>query len=309
MIFELLITSVRQALQAGRSGFAPVMRTRGIHPTLQTRLEDLSGYRHDFTQGDPRNPVLLSHTVIESSVGKFSVLSRIIDAGNDHSGRSNKLAHHMAFDESEIRSAINSSPAATLMGLERSKTFVTHWDSEPHEKPPEQSVHFPPAEPNQCNNWERIAGDAGWAGVLIERTLQGKPTWIICNQNVAILPLFAEAMALVEPAKRWKISFTTHAITTTGFHWMVAVNGSPEAQIARTQNRISVIDITRPCTTPDTGSYAQAARGRVDVPWKLQQNSAHSKVFTKPLSRVVQPPGAPPSLPASIHKNSKRRIS
>ena len=250
MIYELLVTSVKRALQAGRSGFAPVMRTRGMHPDLQSRLEALSGYRHDFTQGDPRNSVLLSHSVIESTAGKFSVLSRIVDAGSDHSGRSNKLAHHLSLDGSEIRSATGSSPAVTLMGLERSGTFATQWNSEPNEKNPGQSISFPPTEPAQCRDWERYAGDAGWAGVLIDRALRGQPTWIICGRGTHILPLFAEALALVEPARRWGISFTTHAITTTGFLWMVALDGSPEAQIARAQNRIPVIDTTRPCTTP-----------------------------------------------------------
>ena len=300
MIYELLVTSVKRALQAGRSGFAPVMRTRGMHPDLQSRLEALSGYRHDFTQGDPRNSVLLSHSVIESTAGKFSVLSRIVDAGSDHSGRSNKLAHHLALDGSEIRSATGSSPAVTLMGLERSGTFATQWNSEPNEKNPGQSISFPPTEPAQCRDWERYAGDAGWAGVLIDRALRGQPTWIICGRGTHILPLFAEALALVEPARRWGISFTTHAITTTGFLWMVALDGSPEAQIARAQNRIPVIDTTRPCTTPDAGPYAQAARGLADVPWKSRTIPAGSPPLSKPSAAVVPTPGQSSALSATF---------
>ena len=115
-----------------------------------------------------------------------------------------------------------------------------------------------------------------------------------------MLPLFAEALALVEPARRWGISFTTHAITTTGFLWMVALDGSPEAQIARAQNRIPVIDTTRPCTTPEAGTYAQAARGLADVPWKSRTIPAGSPPLSKPSTAVVPTPGQSSALSATF---------
>lgn len=287
MIYELLVTSAKRALQAGRSGFAAVMRTRGMHPELQSRLEALSGYRHLFPQGDPRNPVIMAHSVIDSVAGNFSVFSRTVDAGSDYSGRSNKLSHHLALDASELRNAARSSPAATLQWLQRNGRFASGWEGDPREQEPVSPIVFPPSEPAKCAAWETVGGDAGWAGVLVDRTLKGVSTWIIVPADVDPVGLLIEAMALMEPSKRWAVSFTTHAMSDTGFIWKVAAEGSAEAKVAREQNPAAVIDLTRPTRAGDEGPYAQAARGLSAVPWKrsvaakpVASNSSSSHVRT-----------------------------
>jgi hypothetical protein len=267
VIYELIVTSAKRALQAGRSGFAAVMRTRGMHPELQSRLEALSGYRHLYPQGDLRNPVISTHSVIDSVAGKFSVFSRTVDAGSDYSGRSNKLSHHVACDASEIRSAARSSPAAALEWLDRNGCFASRWDGDPREQDPAASFQFPASDPGRCALWEAAAGDAGWAGVLVERTLKGMPTWIIVAADSDAVLLLAEAMALMEPSKRWGVSFTTHALSDAGFVWKVAADGTAEAKAAREQNA-AVIDLTRPSKATDDGPYAQAARGLAEMPWR-----------------------------------------
>jgi hypothetical protein len=268
VIYELIVTSAKRALQAGRSGFAAVMRTRGMHPELQSRLEALSGYRHLYPQGDPRNPVILTHIVIDSVAGKFSVFSRTVDAGSDYSGRSNKLSHHVACDASEIRNAARSSPAAALKWLEENGRFASRWEDEPREQDPAAPARFPPSDPAKCTAWEAAAGDAGWAGVLVDRTLKGMPTWIIVPAGVDTVALLTEAMALMEPSRRWGVSFTTHAMADAGFVWKVAAEGSAEEKAARERGAATVIDVTRPARTDDDGPYVQAARGLAETPWK-----------------------------------------
>ena len=135
MIHELVVTSVPRGLQAGRSGFTTVLRTRGIHPELANRLEAASGYRHVHPPGDPRTPLVRSHVVIQSPVGQVSVLSRIVDAGNDYSGRSNRLAHLIALDAADVAGRTKSSPAAALLGLEREGKFLRQWSGDPREAP------------------------------------------------------------------------------------------------------------------------------------------------------------------------------
>jgi hypothetical protein len=283
VIYELLVTSAKRGLQAGRSGFSAVLRTHGMHPELQSRLESLSGYRHLFPQGDPRNPVIQSHSTIDSVAGKFSVFSRTVDAGSDYSGRSNKLSHHLAFDASEIRNAARSSPAAVLQCLQSNGRFASRWEGDPREQEPVSSIVFPPSEPAKCVAWESIGGDAGWAGMLVDLTLKGVSTWIIVPADVDPVGLLVEAMALMEPSKRWAVSFTTHAMSDAGFAWKVAVEGSAEAKVAREQNAATVIDLTRPAAACDDRPYVQAARGLGEVPWK-------KSTATKPVN-----PGAPRS--------------
>lgn len=300
MIYELIVTSVKRALQAGRSGFAAVMRTRGMHPELQSRLESLSGYRHLYPQGDPRNPVILTYTVIDSVAGRFSVFSRTVDAGSDYSGRSNKLSHHIACDASELRSAVHSSPAAALKWLDRNARFASRWDGDPREQDPAASVQFPASDPARCTLWEAAAGDAGWAGVLVDRTLKGMPTWIIVPADMDTLTLFAEAMALMEPTKRWGVSFTTHALSDAGFVWKVAADGTAEAKGAR-EHSAAFVDLTQPSGANDDGPYAQAARGLAEVPWR--------KTAARPLTSGTSSPEIWPSseptnstVPAMLHE-------
>lgn len=311
MSYELLVTSAKRALQAGRSGFAAVMRTRGMHPELQSRLEALSGYRHLFPQGDPRNPVIIAHSVIDSVAGSFSVFSRTVDAGSDYSGRSNKLSHHLALDASELRSATRSSPAATVQWLQRNGRFASGWESDPRELEPGPPIVFPPSEPAKCVAWEKVGGDAGWAGMLVDRTLKGLSTWIIVPADVDAVGLLAEAMALLEPSKRWAVSFTTHAMSDTGFVWKVAAEGSTEAKVARELNPAAVIDLTRPARAGDEGPYAQAARGLSETPWKRSvaakpvpssppgshvRSSEESHGGTAPAIRHAEAIGARPAL-------------
>ena len=292
MIHELIVTSVPRGLQAGRSGFTTVLRTRGIHPQLAETLERASGYRHVFPQGDPRNPQIRSHAVVTGATGVVSILSRIGDAGSDYSGRSNKLAHHIAIDAGETAARASSNPAAVLLALERSGGFQRQWAGEPREQPAGPQVPTVPSEPGACRAWARLAGDAGWAGLLVDRALAKQPTWIIAPQGLDLLELFAEALSLVNYPQRWGITFTTFALSAGDGLWLGTVDGSPEAQAARGQSRVAVVDLVRRAPLTATSPMIEAARGTGPVPWKRE---APRTVTAGPAAAAVA--GLPPMLP------------
>ena len=102
LIEELIFTSSERGLQIGKSGFCTVASTPDMAPNLMRMLESLSGYRHLFTPGSPeaaKNPVVYSFLQVKVGGEQKHVLSRVTDAGIDYSGRSNKLAHHIALPE------------------------------------------------------------------------------------------------------------------------------------------------------------------------------------------------------------------
>lgn len=101
MAQELLYTSAPRGLKSGSRGFCTVEATAGLPPALVTALEGLSAYRHVAPAGDPANPVVYSHVTLAVGGRTYSVISRIGDAGTDYTGRTNKLAHHVALDPSE----------------------------------------------------------------------------------------------------------------------------------------------------------------------------------------------------------------
>jgi hypothetical protein len=276
---ELIVTSAPRGLQAGRSGFTTVLRTRGMHPDLASRLEAASAYRHVFPQGDPRNPVVLSYTSRPSAIGDVWVLSRIGDAGTDYTGRSNKIAHHIALQPADMAALGQSNPAAVLSALVASRGLLPKWEGEPRESSTPPRLPSPPSSPSLCERWGSLTGDPGWAGVLVERALNREATWVIAPAGVELLELFAEAIALVPPAQRWQIPFTTYSLRGDEGRWLGTTAGSPEAEAALAQQRIAVVDLTRRSAAPSSGPYVLAARGQGSVPW---QRTATAISTTKP---------------------------
>src|SRR5262245_40748564 len=105
MTQELMYTSAPQGLKPGSRGFCTVASTQGIPATLAERLEALSAYRQIFAPGDPKepfNPVVYSHLKLATGSGTVHVLSRICASGLDYTKRTNKFAHHIVLDPTEL---------------------------------------------------------------------------------------------------------------------------------------------------------------------------------------------------------------
>ena len=115
MAVELVITSARKGLDGG-SGYQPVLRTKGLKPAIAERLQLRSGYPHPYSHGDRRNPVVFVHRIERVGGETLHVLARICDAGSDHTGRSNFLAHLVAIDDGEARRK-GSGPADVIRRL------------------------------------------------------------------------------------------------------------------------------------------------------------------------------------------------
>ena len=60
--------------------------------------------------------------------------------------------------------------------------------------------------------WQELTGDAGWAGVLAESFLADphRPAFLIFEPGMELLPLFAEALALLPAESRWDVDFSTY---------------------------------------------------------------------------------------------------
>ena len=89
MSYEIYYTSAPEGLKRGSSGFCTVAATEGIPKPLWDRLETLSAYRHHFgaAEGETatgQNPTAFAHWILTLSGKPHHVLSRIADAGVDH---------------------------------------------------------------------------------------------------------------------------------------------------------------------------------------------------------------------------------
>lgn len=268
---ELIYTSVPQGLKPGSKGFCTVAMTAGMPAALVERLESLSGYRAVFPLGDPnstKNPVTYAHWRVSAAGKTQSVLSRVAFAGVDYSQRSNKFAHHLVLDSAEETVA---GPAwlLTQPGL-----MLSNWSQPPMLLQTSRPIPDADRPARPCTAWAAATGDAGWAGVLAEAYLEDstKPAYLVYPAGVNILPLVEEALALLPPEMRWRVTFSTYftdlplGLTCA---WRGVASGTPATKdVIRGKDRVFQIGgatMGRPADSPivaqaRTGQYSPATR-------------------------------------------------
>ncbi len=263
MPHELLHTSALRGLHLGSDGYCTVAETEGIPKMLSEKLEQLSIYRHRVKRKTPdpiNNPVAFSHRLAAVGGQRYHIVSRIADAGFDHTNRTNYLAHHIALAESEL---VEGGPAWLC---QQSGLFQTEWgeDRKP-QKLPARRLPRGDAPARKCKLWERLAGDAGWAGVLAGTYAGRNPVTIVYEPGQEVIDLLAEALAIVPANQRWRVSFSTYFTPSSGSDclWRFVPTGSPEAQEAIEKPRGVVLRLDEPMSGQPAGELVAAARSGV----------------------------------------------
>ena len=261
MTIELLYTSAAQGLKQGSRGFCTVVCTAGLPINLAQRLEALSGYRHLYQPGDQRaddNPVCHSHIRLAVGGKTLSILSRVGAYGVDYSQRTNKIAHHVVFDGAVPACG----PAAVLS---QSGIMRTNWDGECKTLQSGPQVPSIALQPAPCQEWKRMTGDAGWAGVVANAWLQptGKPVWIVFSesQSASLLDLMQEATAILPESRRWQATFNTFCTNLppdVECRVRCVIAGSDEARMSIARG--TVLDLTKPMRVAPDNDATEASR-------------------------------------------------
>lgn len=259
MAEELLYTSAPQGLRPGSAGFCTVQASAGMPAPILQGLESLSAYRHPLPAGDPKNPVAWSHVRLNIGGKSLSVISRVADAGLDFTQRSNKLAHHLVLAPTER-------PIGGPAWLLAQPGFLKdRWDGTVKERTQKRDVPRGDRPPGLCRTWQKVTGDAGWAGVLAEAFL-ADPNHQACIRfdfGMPVLELLQEAVALLPASKRWDVTFSTYATTlppTATCHWRCLLNDSKEAHEARRLARALQWNLSAMGPLTQTGPLIEAAR-------------------------------------------------
>jgi hypothetical protein len=271
MAREIVITSVPRGVRPGRTGFQIAMRTAGLREDVCDQLEALGVYRH-LPPGVGPNPVCYFHKLVQTGIGPLQVLGRVLDAGADYSSRSNKLAHLVAIEAAELAGLRQSSPAAVLSAIE--PRLARTWPGGPEERQrPFDLAGMPTEAPRICIGWQQAVGDAGWGGVLAEQAVKNKPVLLIAPDSSPewcrrLLALFAEALALVPPARRWNVTFDTTILSAAPVTWRGTYAGSPES--GSRQPGLLVVDLReRPAVPAEMAGLPlvqQARSGIIEAP-------------------------------------------
>lgn len=304
MSHEILYTSAPRLLKPGMTGYGTVVSTRGISSPLADKLESLSGYRWAFEQGDPQarlNPVCHSHVVITVAGQKYHVLSRVADYGADYSGRSNKIAHHVALSESEL------TPGGPGWVLKSPGFCETRWDEQlkviDAGRQPTRAVR----DSADYSAWKRVTGDAGWAGGLAETvgSTDRRAVHVIFPLGTDTLGLVEESLNLLPHRDRWNVSFSTYynvLPASVDCHWRFVLDGTPEANNLRRQPHQRIIDLCRPLGPAIGGELVQRARDGWQPAFGPPSHvPAKSPVQPQSVAAVSQPSrGAPAASPNRV---------
>jgi hypothetical protein len=270
VIEELIFTSSPRGLHIGKSGFCTVASTPQMTPNLSRLLESLSGYRHLFNSGSPetqRNPVVYSLLRVKVGGHQRYVMSRIADAGVDYSGRSNKLAHHVClppafgvdgkFDCGD-GSVIDSGPTRLLLDK---LFFFRQWQGESRWLPPRLLLKNA-AVIKPCRTWEKVTGDAGWAGDFVAACQSEKVIYLIVTPATPAIALLHEAISLMPQDQQWRTTFSTFfrpLPPNVECQIRCVMSNSPEIQMARQSQNAIVWDLTKLRSAP-SGELIQNAR-------------------------------------------------
>jgi hypothetical protein len=298
MVHELFYTSAERGLELGTSGFCTVARTRGLPKRLERLLHGLSVYKWDLRSG--HNPVVYMYTRANLDGQSLFIVSRVAPAPADYSGRSNYFAHHVVLTASEL-------PQAGPVWLLRQPGFLEQqWDGQVRELDRGRPVPQGNVQPRRCTTWERVTGDAGWAGLLLKYVSENPtaPVYLIADDSLPILDLLDEVIALLPIEKRWQVTFTTRYIQLPGeVSCSVRVVSPGSEKFAEAKASPRKVDLTalrghKPADDP----YTEAARlGQTVTISEPQYVVAQDEPFLPPGSAAfAQMSGGMPPPRASI---------
>jgi archaellum component FlaC len=298
MVHELFYTSAERGLELGTSGFCTVARTRGLPKRLERLLHGLSVYKWDLRSG--HNPVVYMYTRANLDGQSLFIVSRVAPAPADYSGRSNYFAHHVVLTASEL-------PQAGPVWLMRQPGFLEQqWDGQVRELDRGRPVPQGNVQPRRCTTWERVTGDAGWAGLLLKYVSENPtaPVYLIADDSLPILDLLDEVIALLPIEKRWQVTFTTRYIQLPGeVSCSVRVVSPGSEKFAEAKASPRKVDLTalrghKPADDP----YTEAARlGQTVTISEPQYVVAQDEPFLPPGSAAfAQMSGGMPPPRASI---------
>jgi hypothetical protein len=270
MIQELISTSLPKCLN-GNPGFGVAAQTAGMAPNVVQAAAALSGYTHLFPAGHPNNPVALIHIIRNLGGQRRHFVSRVADAGNDYSGRTNRIGHHWIIEEPDDVQKLPCGPAAICV---HSSLFRTSYTDKAQELPRGKQIANVSVRADVCKVWQQITGDAGWAAAVAEHIEKGLPVSIVyAPGSVDLVILLQEVFALLSPQIRWRTSFSTYfmksqEMPSDRIQVKCIVKGSEAEPFARTVPNTLLLNLTQPLGAVPLGKYTETARNgqKADVP-------------------------------------------
>ncbi|MDB4481912.1 hypothetical protein N9050_03100 [Akkermansiaceae bacterium] len=322
MALQLIYTSSPRLVEAGRSGFGTVARSKSLPPLATNAIERLSKYAN--LRGNDRSRTVMAHRKITVGSSRLNVLSRIQDAGSDHTGRTNHIAHHLVLSPLEVREAISKklTPADVLDQFD----WLSSWDQPPKLFTKSEDVSLSSLNPSYATSersaWGEVTGQPLHARLLVSSAAP-KSGVLIIPKTLPLIPLLGEALA--ESANPWDTTFTTYLEPTdelSELDWII-VDGPTSQKMDRLSAR-QVFDLSHPeglpvpeekksnktpqrKTPPPTGISLQSQPSRERGPSRSIETG--SPINQSPQSAGVGRDQVRKSVPEGNSRNGEKRLN
>jgi hypothetical protein len=262
MAYQLVYTSAAKLLDAGRSGFGTVARSKTVSPLVVSAIERVSQFSN--LRGNDRSRIIFVHRRIVAANNRFHLLSRICDAGADYTGRTHHIAHHLILTQDEVaRAATRRLTPADVLGQ---FSWLDRWDGAARFFGPSDDVALEmfqtTARHSQRAEWARLTGNP-----IHARSLAWEGA---ARTGVLLVPRGIDALALMGEAlyefgnQAWSRSFTTSLETTDEMSDIDWVISSPE-DFPEIQGRCgarTILDLGHPQSLPVPPEAIQMAPAR-----------------------------------------------
>lgn len=191
----MIHTSAPTGLHGRHGGFTVVAATRNAPPRLLELLEPMSA----FAPGPGEGPAFALRRLQVGRVD-WAVLTRFATCGLDHTGRGNRIAHHVAFDGAAQREQ----RIATWLLAHR---FLDDWTGPPRElDEPSSPGHA------ACDGvWSATVGDDAWIPIVAERcaAISIQPISVLLPPGTDLRSIAAEMLSRLPSSTAWRMGFAT----------------------------------------------------------------------------------------------------
>ena len=207
-MLQLIYTSAPRLLEAGKTGFGTVARSRQLPQFLITYLERISTY--DRAAGVES---LQCYSVFSQGMLRYHIFTRIGDSGVDYTQRTNHIAHHFIIQDDEVSEGALASvtPAAFMMSLQHK--WKTQWSGNPAWIE-EESEEVPDAQ-QSASLWQHLTGNADNSQWLSTQTCEEGVNIVLpagCGQSECLTLIHEATMHRCD--KGWGMGFSTATVTT-----------------------------------------------------------------------------------------------
>ena len=260
MAYQLIYTSVPRGLVPGRSGYTIAARHRQIRDRLVSEIERVS--RYSYSKGGD-SPEVYAHRIFDISGTKFHVLTRIVDAGSDYTGRTNYLAHHLICDSEEL-SKSGTHPAEILFSFD----WLDSFEGEPKYLEDSDIIELSSYKGNiklPAANWKSLRGEAADAALLVDTKSKAKNsilTFEASDKSIEkrLILLVGESAKLLSAPN--EIAFTTffqEGDAMSDFQWIGCEAGSSIVQKPTNREIVRLNNISQ--ESPQTDLAQLAVKG------------------------------------------------